>query len=81
MFRECGWNHKDAAYIPSSPCLMLYFIPGNPIPRAVAPNARGEFVELVPGLPYVEWVLQGAALPLQEYVPHGVQEEGDERPT
>lgn len=60
MLRRCEWNHKDLPYKPSSPCILLYFIPGNPLPRGIAPNARGEFPSLVPGLPYREWCLSAA---------------------
>lgn len=41
-------------------------MPDNPLPRAVAPNARGEFPELVAGLPYREWVF-GNPMPLEAY--------------
>lgn len=55
MLRRCDWNHKDLPYKPARPCFIVYFLPGNPVPRAVTPNARGEFTTLVPGLPYREW--------------------------
>lgn len=67
MIRSCAWNHEDLPYKPASPCLLLYLVPGNPLPRVTAPNARGEFPELVPGLPYLEW--RCTPTPLHECAP------------
>ncbi|KAG5504947.1 hypothetical protein JKF63_04394 [Porcisia hertigi] len=68
MLRACSWDHATLPYKPPSPCVLFYLVPGDPVWRVCVPNARGEYMDLVPGLPYQEW---HAIEPryLQEYAP------------
>lgn len=64
MIRSCAWDHATLPYTPPTPCLVFYTVPGDPVLRVAAPDARGRYHALVPGLPYQEQVL--AAEPLFE---------------
>ncbi|CAD2218381.1 hypothetical protein ADEAN_000586900 [Angomonas deanei] len=66
--RPCGWDHKTLPYKPPSPCFLFYEIPGNPVWRVSTCNARGEFCDLQPGLPYKE-ACHFNPLPLMECAP------------
>nr|CCC91381.1 conserved hypothetical protein [Trypanosoma congolense IL3000] len=74
--RPCGWDHKTLPYIPKEPCLLYYLIPGDPVLHAAVPNARGEYPNLIPGMPYVEESMESEedtedtpVVPLIEYAP------------
>ncbi|CCW65561.1 unnamed protein product [Phytomonas sp. EM1] len=54
MIIPCHWDHKTLPYKPAQPSLIFYLIPDDPVPRVFLPNARGEYYNLVPGLPYME---------------------------
>ncbi|KAG5505429.1 hypothetical protein GH5_03450 [Leishmania sp. Ghana 2012 LV757] len=55
MLRACLWDHATLPYKPPSPCILFYLVPGDPVWRVSVPNARGEYPDLIPGLPYKEW--------------------------
>ncbi|KAK7197151.1 hypothetical protein NESM_000660300 [Novymonas esmeraldas] len=68
MLRACAWDHAALPYTPPTPCVVFYIVPGDPVWRVSVPNARGEYPDLVPGLPYQEWY---SIVPryVQEYAP------------
>lgn len=68
MIVECEWDHKVVPYVPSRPCLLFYVVPEDPVPRVFLPNSRGEYFNLIPGLPYLEQ-RDYEASPLLEYAP------------
>ncbi|KAL7702462.1 hypothetical protein N2W54_006669 [Lotmaria passim] len=68
MLRACGWDHATLPYTPPTPCVLFYLVPGDPVWRVSVPNARGEYPNLVPGLPYREWYDMDPCF-VQEYAP------------
>lgn len=68
MLRRCSWDHEILPYSSPSPCLLFYVVPGDDVYRVAAPNARGEYANLVPGLPYME-LYNIEARSLQEFAP------------
>ncbi|KEG06316.1 hypothetical protein DQ04_14661020 [Trypanosoma grayi] len=71
IVRASRWDHVTLPYVPQRPCLIYYVIPGDNVPRVAVPNARGEYLHLIPGMPYVEEEAEDGeeAVPLLEYAP------------
>ncbi|KAG8345116.1 hypothetical protein ERJ75_000237900 [Trypanosoma vivax] len=79
VVRPCTWDHKTLPYVPAEPCLLYYLIPGDLVINLIVPNARGEYPDLIPGMPYLEELVQqqeereeeedNAVVPLMEYAP------------
>ncbi|AAZ12324.1 uncharacterized protein TEOVI_000555900 [Trypanosoma equiperdum] len=77
--QPCRWDNKTLPYVPEQPCLLYYLIPGDDVSHMAVPNARGEYPNLIPGMPYLEELLleldneeeieDNAVLPLVEYAP------------
>lgn len=72
MLRACAWDHATLPYTPPTPCVLFYAVPDDPVWRVSVPNARGEYPDLVPGLPYKEWYAMEPVY-LEEFAPRALR--------